>query len=81
MKTITVEFDDQKIIFEQDGTIVSVKGSTLFNHPSIHMNQDKARLVHAIIAQHINSGIDVTSPDYIRGLDLGIIWYCFQESR
>ena len=81
MKTITVEFEDQKIIFEQNGNIVSVKGSTLFNHPSLHMGQKEARLIHAIIAQHINQGIDVTSLDYIRGLEFGIIWYCFQESR
>lgn len=80
-RTITVNFGQDKIVFEREGTITSMKSSTLLKHPSHYMDDSKARLVHAIVAQHINHDIDVTSAQYCNGLLKGLMWYFFHESR
>ncbi len=87
-RTIIVEFGQHKIVFEQDikpanggSMTTTMKSSTLIDHPSHYMDDSKARLVHAIVAQHINYGVDVTSAQYCNGLLKGIIWYLFHESK
>ena len=74
-RTIIVKFGEDEIVFENNGRVVTVKESTLLKHSS------HAKLVHSIVAQHIHQGIDVTSEEYLKGFEIGIIWHCFHEGR
>ena len=81
MEKVKIEFCEERIVFESNGNTTSVKESTLINHTSPYIGSDQANLIHAIISQHINCGVDVTSAEYCNGVMYGIMWYCFHESR
>ncbi len=91
-KQIVIEFgekgkNDQRIVFKHGdpetggSTTTTVVASTLFNLESQHIDRSHVDLFHAVIAQHINHGIDVTSEAYRKGLEMGLMWYLFHQSR
>ena len=91
-KQIIIEFGEkgknyQRIAFKHGdpenggSTTTSVVTSTLFNLGSRYVDRSHVDLFHAVIAQHINHGIDVTSEAYRKGLEMGLTWYLFHQSR
>lgn len=87
MKEITLKFGGHTIVFaltgpqEKGWSNANLVSSTLFTTPSLYLTDSHAQLIHSIIAQHANAGIDVESPEYIKGLEKGLTWYLFHEGR
>jgi hypothetical protein len=83
MAQVTIKFGESEVIvidtdFETNTEIVS---STLEDYASSHWNASKTNLVHAIICQHANYGVDVSTHAYAKGLEMALTWHCFHEGR